>query len=77
MNTRFTQKDFQVKLIKPELKVGLEVVFEGKGGKIISMEGTGRFFNRKDTLLIELNEPDERSVTIIEISKSMFYYLTQ
>lgn len=75
----FTEKDFQVILNKPELKIGLEVIWEGKKGKIIKMEGGGHtepIFKKEDYLVIELEKPDEHDCKILEIRKSSFNYLT-
>jgi hypothetical protein len=74
----FTEKDFQVELVKPELEVGLEVVWEGKKGKIIKMEGYGHtepIFKKEDYLIIELEKPDEYNCKILEVRKELFNYL--
>lgn len=72
----FTEKDFRVELVKPELKIGLEVDWEGKKGKIIKEEGFGRALKPKeDYLVIELEKQDERDCKILEVRKGSFNYL--
>ena len=74
----FTEKDFQNELVKAELKIGLEVVFEGKKGIIIKMEGYGHtepIFKKEDYLVIELEKPDEHDCKILEVRKELFNYL--
>lgn len=74
----FTEKDFKVKLIKPELKIGLKVVLNGKKGTIIKMEGYGYsepIFKKEDYLVVELKKPDEHGSKILEIRKDSFNYL--
>lgn len=72
-NKYFTKKDFQVELVKPELKIGLEVIWEGNKGKIIKMEGA--WLGNEDYLVIELEKPDEHDCKILEVRKESFNYL--
>lgn len=60
------------------IKIGLEIIWEGKKGKIIKMEGYGHlepFFKKEDYLVIELEKPDEHDCKVYEIRKESFHYI--
>ena len=68
---------FDVKLVKPELKIGLEVTWGGAKGKIIKLEGYRHLesiFKKEDYVVIELDELDKNGDRILEVQKSSFNY---
>lgn len=72
---QFTEEDFQIKVTRPELEIGLEAVLWGNKGKIIRLEGTGHsepYFSRKDYVLVELDKPDKNGCKFIEVRKEIF-----
>ncbi len=76
---KFTERDFTAILNKPELKVGLQIIYMQQKGKIIKMSGTdatGMFCEKEEYVVIELENPDKNGNSILELRKSMFNYLT-
>lgn len=67
-NKDFVEKDFQVILNKPEIKIGSEVIITGNKGKIIKEE--------EEYYVIELERPDKLNCKILKIKKESFNYLT-
>ena len=72
-NIRVDGKKF--KLIKPELKIGDEIIFHHIKGKVIKDEHQMEFSskNKSEFCVIELNEPDENNCKIVAIEKCHFY----
>ena len=75
MKPQFTEKDYKVALNNPKLCLGMKVTHEDPYTET-TVEGIIIKIT-KERVAFKLNKPLKNSVSIIEIPKDQFYYLTQ